>query len=95
MSMTIELPDTLVKRLRAAAAAEGKDLDLNNYAIARLERSLDTDTDDDLLECLRQGIADDDAGRTLSIEELDARVRATLARHNAEKASTSPQSVAG
>ncbi|MES2463206.1 MAG: hypothetical protein V4671_21705 [Armatimonadota bacterium] len=85
MSTVIELPDALAERLRAAADAEG--LDLNNYAVAKLERSLeevhvqdtDDEADDDLIAALRQGIADRNAGNLRTLEQVDATVYAALA----------------
>lgn len=58
MSTVIELPDALTERLRAAAAAEG--LDLNNYAVSRLEIALDAgyEEDSDVLSVLG-GVIDD------------------------------------
>ena len=55
-----------------------------------LDRRLE-EPNDDLITVLRQGIADEDARRTLTLEQVDARVRATLARRNAEKAPIVPQ----
>ena len=77
---TIELPEDLAEQIRNAADAEGQDF--NNYAVARLKdifSGSNGEQDDDLLECLRQGIADDDAGRTISLEDLDAHVYGLLA----------------
>jgi predicted transcriptional regulator len=101
MILTLDIPDALADQLRAAADARGEDL--NNYAVAKLEQVVaeaaketeETDSETDLMDALRQGIADEDAGRVLTLEQVDARVRATLARHNAEKAASPSQSFAG
>lgn len=85
MSTVIELPDALAERLRAAAAAEG--VDLNNYAVAKLEGLLepeDEEADDDLIAALRQGIADRDAGRLLTLDQVKANAEAALAARRSQ-----------
>jgi predicted transcriptional regulator len=84
----IHLPEDLAQRLQAAAAAEGKDI--NNYAVAKLEQVLATDSaqneeeaDDDLIAALRAGIADRNAGRTVSVDEMDARIYALFEERKA------------
>lgn len=44
MSFTIEIPDALADQLRAEAEARGEDL--NHYAVAKLGKPADEDTDD-------------------------------------------------
>lgn len=91
MTLTIEIPEALADQLRAEAAARGEDL--NNYAVAKLaQHPVETEDgeepDEGLIAALREGIADADAGRTLSLEEVDARIRAGLAARNAPMTAT-------
>jgi predicted transcriptional regulator len=81
MILTLDIPDSLAERLRTEAEARGEDL--NSYAIALLELPVleveDDEPDEDLIEALREGIADAKAGRTVSLEEMDAHISAMLA----------------
>ncbi len=84
----ITLPEDLAQRLQAAADAEGEDI--NHFAVAKLEQVLAADTADDpeqdgLIDALRQGIADRDAGRTVSMDEMDARIHALFEDRKATK----------
>ncbi|MES2463560.1 MAG: hypothetical protein V4671_23550 [Armatimonadota bacterium] len=82
MSFTIEIPDALVDQLRAEAAARGEDL--NQYAVAKLEMPVsaeDDEADEELIAALREGIADADAGRTVSLEEMRDSALAALVAH--------------
>jgi predicted transcriptional regulator len=89
MILTIEIPEALANQLRAEAEAQGEDL--NNYAVAKLAQPLlseeedDEEPDEELIAALREGLADADAGRTLSLEELDTRIRAGLTARNMQK----------
>ncbi|MES2463627.1 MAG: hypothetical protein V4671_23885 [Armatimonadota bacterium] len=71
MKITLDIPDALADQLRAEAEARGEDL--NRYAVAKLEQPPlelevdDEDPDQDLIAALRAGIADRDAGRTVSL----------------------------
>ena len=88
MILTLDIPDTLADRLRAEAEARGEDL--NNYAVAKLERpdapDEEEEADEDLIEALRHGIADAKAGRTVSLEEAESRILAGLAARDARDA---------
>ena len=74
MSIVIELPDALAERLRAAAEAEGTDL--NNYAVAKLELSLAPEyeeEDEELIAALNGVIDDYNSGdRGTPVEEFMA-----------------------
>ena len=61
---------------------------MNNYAVAKLaqppvETEDDEEPDDDLIAALREGLAQADRGELLTMEEVDARIRAKLAARNA------------
>jgi hypothetical protein len=87
MKITLDIPDALAEQLRAEAEARGEDL--NRYAVAKLEKPADTDdtdteeeADDDLIEALREGIAQADGGQLRTLEQVEETVRAALAaRH--------------
>lgn len=74
----IQLPEALAERLQAAAAAEGQDF--NNYAVARLEKSLDTDTEEDdpvVIARIQKAMDDYDKGeRGRPVEEVWAEMDA-------------------
>ena len=86
----IHVSDVLAKRLQAAAANYGEDM--NNYAVAKLEQVLDTEdteaadteADDDLIAALREGIADANAGRTVSLDEMRHNALLALAAHRSK-----------
>jgi hypothetical protein len=91
MKITLDIPDALAEQLRAEAEARGEDL--NRYAVAKLEKPADTgdiddtdteeEADDDLIEALRDGLAQADAGQLRTLEQVEETVRAALAaRHH-------------
>lgn len=70
MSTVIELPDALAERLRAAAEAEGTDL--NNYTVAKLELLLEPE-DEELIAALNSVIDDYNSGdRGTPVEDFRA-----------------------
>jgi hypothetical protein len=79
MRLTLHIPEHLAERLRAAAAAEGEDV--NNYAVAKLEQGLvaSSETDDPETIVALQDVIDDynkgERGRPIEqfMAELDAR----------------------
>jgi len=88
MSDTIELPRALADRIRAAAAAEGQDL--NNYAVATLEQVFGGDgsneeeePSEDLIASLKEGLAQVNAGELRTFTDADAAVEAAFAARRA------------
>lgn len=82
-TLTLNVPDDLLTKLEARAAAIGEDR--NNYALAVLTRDLETVPEDEdfpltpeVIEALKQGAADIEAGRTSNGRENMARRRAAL-----------------
>ena len=72
MAITIELPDDLVEQLRALAAEAGQDI--NEFAVAKLREATWEEPDPELMEALREGIADLEAGNLRTLEQVDAAV---------------------
>jgi predicted transcriptional regulator len=94
MILTLDIPDTLAERLRAEAEAYGQDI--NNFAVAKLEQTLlnegeedAEEVDDDLIAALREGLADVDAGRTVSLEEMRQSALSALAAHRSKAGTVS------
>ena len=77
MALTIELPDDLAERLRVLAAEAGQDI--NEFAVATLREVTWEEPDPELIEALREGIAELEAGNLLTIKEVDAEIDARIA----------------
>ncbi len=79
MTVTIDIPDATAARFEAVATARGQDVPAflidAGYEIAEAEETVDIAT----LDALRVGLADIDAGRTLTLEEANARFEQDLA----------------
>lgn len=83
-TLTIEIPDDLAERLAALPEAA---LDRNAVAVAALAAAADIaeqeeeeggEPDPDLIAALRAGSAEMDAGKLLTLEEIDAAVASAL-----------------
>ena len=69
----IELPDELAERLQYAARTQG--MELNHFAAAKLENALDEEWEDpEVIALIERGLAEIDAGHTMSLEEFEARM---------------------
>jgi predicted transcriptional regulator len=84
MTITIELPDDLAKRLVSLPQASAN---LHAFAVAALSEAADVaeneayadeESPPEVIEALREGLADVQAGRTLSLEEADVQFESLL-----------------
>jgi predicted transcriptional regulator len=75
MSITIDLPPELEEQLVAQASREGADPEAVAQRI--LSRGLSREAEEyaAALEGIRRGFADSDAGRVISLEDWDRKVR--------------------
>lgn len=82
MTLTLELPPHVEERLRTNAALHDKDI--ADYVVALVENDAPIDLTefkdmadfDDSVASIREGLADLDAGRTISLEEMAAELEA-------------------
>ena len=68
-TVTVELPDSLADHILAYPAADRNDMVAE--ALENLLGDAAHDADADLVASLREGIADLDAGRVMTLEEAD------------------------
>lgn len=74
MSITLELPADLEAALRADAEAQG----LSIEEVAALQLAAIYGNQEETLEAIGRGLADVEAGRTFSLEEVRAHTEAAL-----------------
>jgi|GEM_PF-1929182 hypothetical protein len=81
-TLTLELPAELAARLAEAVDPA----EMTRFAVAALEDALDREPDEELVEALREGTADAEAGRLLTLEEeVDAHLEAAIAQRRADR----------
>lgn len=79
MIVTIELPDDLAQQLRADARTQGRDIASVVYDAVAAAYGQEHELSSTTVAALEQGLADLEAGRTFSLEEVRARTDAALA----------------
>lgn len=97
MTLTIEVPDDL-----AAALSELPEAERNHYAVALMRAgwqanddaaAMDADEiDEEAVAAIAEGLADMEAGRLLTIEQVDANIEAVLATLRREQERTPVES---
>lgn len=86
-TISLDLPDDLAERLQQQAASQG--MDLNHYAIARLQEAIpDMGDDPHLMELLARCTDEAETGPLLTTEEVTAAVRARMERFKQENPAT-------
>jgi len=80
VTITIELPDELATRLRADAEAQGRDVAaVVADTVAAAYDDEEAEMDDETIAALERGVADVEANRTFSLDEVRNRTDAALA----------------
>ena len=84
--LTLEVPERLAERLRAAAQASGEDF--NHFAVARLENVLAVAEEEaEAVEGIREGLEQMRAGKGRSLDEFHKEMTAELANGRTVKPS--------